>query len=146
MGASLGNNPTFNNQYLIQVKQVPTRYLNLKYNRKIAQPAPYLIDDDCAVGADEGRVEVEDDVDEEGQVDDGVDDQERDVVVVETPVEGQVERNHHDGVESQAEDQPVPDNLENNGGHGEQVEEEGEDLALPLLHDTPPPASRYATH
>ena len=71
----------------------------------------YLIDNDGAVSPYERGVEVEDDVDEEGQVDDGVDDQKRDVVVVEAPVEGQVERNHDDGVEGQAEDQPVPDNL-----------------------------------
>ena len=71
-----------------------------------------LIDNDGAVVTDERRVEVEDDVDEERQIDDGVDDQQRYVVVREASIEGQVVGNHHNRVKRQTQDQPVPDDLE----------------------------------
>jgi hypothetical protein len=56
-------------------------------------------------------VEVEDDVDEEGQIDDRVDDQQRYVVVGKASIEGQVVGNHHNRVERQTQDQPIPDDL-----------------------------------
>ena len=69
------------------------------------------VGDHLAAGADERRVKVEDNVDEEDDVDDRVDDQQTDVLgrlVLEGHVVG-----HHDGrVEGEAEDDPVPQGLE----------------------------------
>ena len=62
----------------------------------------YLINNDCPVIADKRGVKIEDDVDEEGQVNDGVDDQERDVIIRQTSIERQVVGHHHYWVERQA--------------------------------------------
>ena len=59
----------------------------------------YLIDDDSAICSDERCVEVEDNVDEEGEVNDGVDDQQGDVVVGQASVERKIVRDHDHRVE-----------------------------------------------
>ena len=71
----------------------------------------FRVRDDLAGRADVGRVKVQHDVDEEDDVDDGVDDEQRHVLR-RLVLERDVVR-HHDGrVEGQAEDDPVPDGFE----------------------------------
>ena len=69
------------------------------------------IADHLSSGTHEGRVEVEHDVDEEDDVNDGVHHQEADILgrlVLEGDVEG-----HHDGrVEGETQNGPVPDGFE----------------------------------
>ena len=71
----------------------------------------FWVGDDLTGGSDVRRVKVQHDVDEEDDVDDGVDDEERHVfrrLVLERDVV-----RHHDGrVEGQAKDDPVPDGFE----------------------------------
>ena len=56
-------------------------------------------------------MEIEDDVNEENDVDDGVHNNQADVLVGEGPIDSQVEGNHDHRVEGQAQYHPVPDNL-----------------------------------
>ena len=71
-----------------------------------------LLDNDGAVCADERGVEVEDYVDEEDDVDDGVDDEDGDVLVGEALAHRQVVRHHDHREEGQCQDHPVPRHLQ----------------------------------
>lgn len=67
--------------------------------------------DDLSSGADESCVKVQYDVDEENDIDDGVDDQEKNVLAG-FVFEGDVVRYHNRGVKSQTKYNPVPNGLE----------------------------------
>ena len=71
-----------------------------------------LLDNDGAIGADERRVEVEDYVDEEDDVDDGVDDEYGDILVGEALTHRQVVRHHDHREEGQRQNHPVPSHLQ----------------------------------
>jgi len=71
----------------------------------------FRVRDHFATGTNKSGVEIKDNVDEEDDVDDGIDHQERDIfrrLVLKGHVIG-----HHDGrVESEAKNDPVPEGLE----------------------------------
>ena len=73
-----------------------------------------LVGDHAAIVPDKRRVEVEDDVDEEDDVDDGVEDEEPDVTVWTGSSNSEIVRNNDYGVEGQGEDRPVPNYLKLN--------------------------------
>ena len=75
-------------------------------------PDLHLLDNDGAIGADERRVEVEDYVDEEDDVDDGVDDEYGDILVGEALAHRQVVRHHDHREEGQRQNHPVPSHLQ----------------------------------
>jgi len=78
---------------------------------EIVDPDDLRVRHDLSRRADVRRVKVEDDVDEENDVDDGVDDEERHVFR-RLVLEGDVVGDHDGRVEGQTQYDPVPDGFE----------------------------------
>lgn len=78
---------------------------------EVVHPDDFRVGHHLATRTHERRVEVEDDVDKEDDVNYGVDHQQRDVLGG-LVLEGDVVRNHDGRVEGEAQDDPVPDGLE----------------------------------
>lgn len=71
----------------------------------------FRVGDHFASGSDEGRVEIENDIYEEDDVDDGIDNEERDVLG-RLVLEGHIIRHHDGGIKGEAKNDPVPDRFE----------------------------------
>lgn len=78
---------------------------------EVVHPDHFRVRHDLAARTHERRVEVEDNVDEEDDVNYGVDHQQRDVLGG-LVLEGYVVRDHDGRVEGETQDDPVPDGLE----------------------------------